>query len=216
MLNGWHVWWQYAGMKELGHIQLPLATWGRLLADMTPSARYSWNRDSSVKNTLVQHVNMRWWHNNGLQDFVTVSLWIQIDNYKMQLCSLSVAYAITPPPPWGRLLADMTPSARYSWNRDSSVKNTLVQHVSGHWRWASAHWSRLWRRTAVRSRPWWGQRARKWASLRQFVQILLGCANPRFRQLTGWLVSDHPAGEEVRCGGLGLAWLHVVCGCEAS
>jgi hypothetical protein len=36
-----------------------------------------------------------------------------------------------------------------------------------------------------------------------------------FRQLSGFLVSDDPAGEEARCGGPGLVWLHVVCGCEA-
>ena len=28
--------------------------------------------------------------------------------------------------------------------------------------------------------------------------------------------SDDPAGEEAGCGGPGLAWLQVVCGCEAS
>jgi hypothetical protein len=33
------------------------------------------------------------WHDNGPQDLVTVSLCIQIAIDKMQLCSLSVAYA---------------------------------------------------------------------------------------------------------------------------
>jgi hypothetical protein len=33
------------------------------------------------------------WHNNGPQDLVTVSLRIQIAIDKVQLCSLSVAYA---------------------------------------------------------------------------------------------------------------------------
>ncbi len=32
-------------------------------------------------------------HNNGPQDFVTVSLWIQNSINKMHLCSLSIAYA---------------------------------------------------------------------------------------------------------------------------
>ena len=38
-----------------------------------------------------------------------------------------------------------------------------------------------------------------------------------FHQLSGWLVSDDPAGEEVRCGGPGLAWSAVVrlVGCTA-
>ena len=37
---------------------------------------------------------------------------------------------------------------------------------------------------------------------------------PQIHQLSGWLVSDDTAGEEGGCRGPGLAWLHVVCGCE--
>jgi hypothetical protein len=33
------------------------------------------------------------WHNNGPQDLITLSLCIQIDIDKIQLCSLSIAYA---------------------------------------------------------------------------------------------------------------------------
>ena len=47
------------------------------------------------------------------------------------------------------------------------------------------------------------------------MQKCFSCANPQFHQLSGWLVSDDPAGEEAGCGGPGLAWLHVVCSCEA-
>jgi hypothetical protein len=46
-------------------------------------------------------------------------------------------------------------------------------------------------------------------------RIFVGCANPPFHQLLGSLVSDDPAEEEADCGGPGLEWLHVVCGCEA-
>ena len=38
---------------------------------------------------------------------------------------------------------------------------------------------------------------------------------PQFHQLSGWLLPYDPASEEAGCGGPGLAWLHVVCGCEA-
>ncbi len=37
--------------------------------------------------------------------------------------------------------------------------------------WAFAHSSRLRRRTAVRSRPRWGRRACRWASLRRFLTV---------------------------------------------
>jgi hypothetical protein len=47
------------------------------------------------------------------------------------------------------------------------------------------------------------------------VQKFFVCANPKFHQLSGWLVSDDPAVEEARFGGPGLAWLHMMCGYEA-
>ncbi len=78
------------------------------------------------------------------------------------------------------------PSALYSENRDSSVKRTPRQSVRCHRMWAFAHSSRLRRRTAVRSRPRWGQRACRWASLRQFVQKLFGYANRLLQQLSAY------------------------------
>ena len=36
---------------------------------------------------------------------------------------------------------------------------------------------------------------------------------PQFHQLSCWLVSDDPVGEEAGCADPGLVWLHVVCGC---
>ncbi len=62
-------------------------------------------------------------------------------------------------------------SALYSENRDSSVKRTPLQSARRHRMWAFAHSSRLRRRTAVRSRPRWGRRACKWASLRGFLTV---------------------------------------------
>ncbi len=60
---------------------------------------------------------------------------------------------------------------------DLSVKRTPLQSARRHRMWAFAHSSRLRRRTAVRSRPRWGWRASRWASLRwfwQFVQKFFG------------------------------------------
>lgn len=82
-------------------------------------------------------------------------------------------HTITPLPPWGTLFTTLTllnhlliwlhtrcpPSAQYSVNRDSSVMRTLLQSVRHHQRWGFSHSSQLWQRTAVRSRPWWWQRA---------------------------------------------------------
>jgi hypothetical protein len=61
------------------------------------------------------------------------------------------------------------PSAQHSWHRYSSLKGTLEK--CGHRRWAFSHCSWLPRRTAVRSRPWWGRRACRWASLRLFLTV---------------------------------------------
>ncbi len=47
------------------------------------------------------------------------------------------------------------------------------------------------------------------------VQKTFGYSNRLLQQLFGWLVSDNLGGEDSGCGGPGLVWLHVVCGCEA-
>ena len=51
------------------------------------------------------------WHDNGPQDLVMASLFIQMVIDKMQLCSLSVAYACpyhNSPPPWCTLFTTLT------------------------------------------------------------------------------------------------------------
>ncbi len=186
---------------------------------------------------------MRWWSwMNGTKMGLRISsrYLCAFHINKMNLCSLSLTYAcpyhnpahtITPPPPWATRSTALTsancsptrrhtrclPSALYSENRDSSVKRTPLQSARRHRMWAFAHSSRLWRQTAVRSRPRWGRRACRWASLSfwQFMQKLFGYANRLLQQLSGWLVSDDLGGEDAGCGGPGLVWLHVVCGCEA-
>jgi hypothetical protein len=93
------------------------------------------------------------------------------------------AHTLIPPPPWGILftMVDIRkplahtlhclPSARESWNRDLSMKGTILWRASGHRRWAFANWSRLRCQTVVTSRPWWGWRAHRWTSLRQFLTV---------------------------------------------
>ncbi len=54
---------------------------------------------------------------------------------------------------------------------DSCVNRTPLQSVRCYRMWAFAHSSRFRQRTAVKSRPRWGRRACKWASLRQFLTV---------------------------------------------
>ncbi len=120
------------------------------------------------------------------------------------------AHTITPPPPWATRSTTLTsanrsptrrhtrclPSALYSENRDSSVKRTPLQSARRHRMWAFAHWSRLRQRTAVRSRPRWGWRACRWASLRRFLTV---CAENL------WLCKPIVAAA-VRVAGLRRSW----------
>ncbi len=142
--------------------------------------------------------NMRWcsWMNG-----TTMGLRIS-SRYQIHLCSLSITYTCpyyNPTATMGhsihnvdisKLLAHMTPYTLYSENQDSSVKRTPLQSARLHRMWAFSHSSLLRRRTAVRSRPWWGWRACRWASLRRFVQKFFGYANRLLQQLSGWLVSN--------------------------
>ncbi len=88
------------------------------------------------------------------------------------------------------------PSALYSENRDSSVKRTPLQRARRHWIWAFVHSSWLRQRTLVRSRPRWGRRACRWASLRRFLTV---CAEIL------WLCKSIVAAA-VRVAGLRWSW----------
>ena len=71
------------------------------------------------------------------------------------------AHTINPPPPWGMVQL----SARINhWRAHfSSVPVAIkVEHLPTH---------RLQHQTGVRSRPWWGQQALRWASLRKFETV---------------------------------------------
>ncbi len=177
MLNGWHVRWVCWPCKNWD-----VFSFQELCTDpckMGPCV------------IMLQHEVMvvDEWHNNVPRDHVTVSLCIQNAINKMRLCSLSIKYmpahTITPPPPWATRSTALTsanrsptrrhtrclPSALYSENRDSSVKRTPLQSARRHRMWAFAHSSRLRWRTAVRSRPRWGRRTCRWASLRRFLTV---------------------------------------------
>ncbi len=129
--------------------------------------------------------NMRWWSwMNGTTMGLRILSCIQNAINIMHLCSLSITYACPYHNPiWSTRSTALTsanrsptrchtcclPSALYSENRDSSVKRTPLQSARRHRMWAFSHSSRSRWRTAVRSRPRWGWRACRWASLRRFL-----------------------------------------------
>jgi hypothetical protein len=105
----------------------------------------------------------------------------------MQLCSLSITYACPyhNPTMGGILFSKLTPENQTpTWNvvklnRDSSVKGTLLQRCQ--WPSKGEHLCTevsYDARNTVRSRPWWGWRAHRLASLRLFLQKLFSRANP--------------------------------------
>ncbi len=176
MLNGWHVRW----------VSWPCKNWD--VFSFQELCTDPFNMGPCI--IMLQHEVMvvDEWHNNGPQDLVTVSLCIQNAINNMHLCSLSIAYACpyhNPTATMGHSIHNIDiskplthtmpysclPSALYSINRDSSVKRTPLQSARRHRMWAFAHSSQLRRRTAVRSRPRWGWRASRWASLRQFLTV---------------------------------------------
>ena len=48
------------------------------------------------------------------------------------------------------------------------------------------------------------------------TDLILWVCKPILNELSTWLASDDFVGEDALCGGPGLAWLQVVCSCEAS
>ncbi len=141
------------------------------------------------------------------------------------------AHTITSPPPWATRSTTLTPSnsshtrchtrclpsALYSENRDSSVKRTPLQSAARHRMWAFAHSSQLRQRTAVRSRPRWGRRACRWASLTRFLTVcadILWLCKPIVAAAVRVAVSDDLGGEDAGWGGPGLVWFPVVCGLD--
>ncbi len=169
MLNGWHIWWVCWLCKNWD-----VFSFQELCTDPC-------NMGPCI--IMLQHelMVMDEWHNNGPQDFVTVSLCIQNAINKCTCVLLSITYACpyhNPTTTMGHSIHNVDiikplttrrhtrclPSALYSENRDSSVKRTPLQSARPPSMWEFAHSSRLQRRTAVRSRPRWGRRACRWAS----------------------------------------------------
>ncbi len=145
--------------------------------------------------------NMRWWSwMNGTTMGLMISSWY-LCAFKMPSIK-SITYACpyhNPTTTMGHSIHNVDfskPLTHTTPNRDSSVKRTPLQSARRHRMWAFAHSSRLRRRTAVRSRPRWGRRACRWASLRWFLTV---CAEIL------WLCKPIVAAA-VRVAGLRRSW----------
>ncbi len=96
-----------------------------------------------------------------------------------------------------------------NWNTLSYTPIQSIPHMLNGWHvrgvcWPCKNWDVLASRNCVQILATWGR--------------ALSCCNMRWWSWmngTGWLVSDDLGGEGAGCGGPGLVWLHVVCGCEA-
>ena len=160
------------------------------------------------------------WHDNGPQDLVMVSLCIHNAIDKMQLSSLSVAYAC----PYHNLTATMGHTTSVICPGQLKPGFIREEHTSTACQWPSKvcyvcyesvtmpNCSQV--KTPMRMKS-------TQMSLPETVSYSL-CRNSLFAQTHSfiscpgrWLVSDDPAGEETGCGGPGLVWLHVVYGCKA-
>ncbi len=109
------------------------------------------------------------------------------------------------------------PSALYSVNQDSSVKRTPLQSATIECEHLPTQVSYYGKLQSGRDPDEDDKHADElpWDGFGQFVQKLFGYANRLLQQLSGRLFSDDLGGEDAGCGGPGLVWLHVVCGCEA-
>ncbi len=175
------------------------------------------------------------WHNNGPQDLVMVSLCIQNAINKMHLCSLSITYACpyhNPNATMGHSIHNvdiskpLTHTTPYKlsaicpvqWKPGFIREENTSPKCRCHRMWAFAHTiSYDDELQSGRDLDEDDEHADElpWDGFWQIVQKLFGYANRLLQQLSGWLVSDDLGGEDARCGGPGLVWLHVVCGCEA-
>ncbi len=192
MLNGWHVRW----------VCWPCKNWDVFSFQELCTDPCNMGPCIIKLQHEVMVVDER--HNNGPQDLVTVSLCIQNAINKMHLCSLSITYACpyhNPTATMGHSIHNvdiskpLTHTTPHTLSAICPVQWKLgfiheeIQSARRHRMWAFAHSSRLRQRTAVRSRPRWGRRACRWASLRRFLTVL--CRNSLvmqtdcLQQLTG-------------------------------
>ncbi len=203
MLNGWHVRW----------VCWPCNKWD--VFSFQELCTVPCNMGLCI--IMLQHEVMVLdeWHNNGPQDLVTVSLCIQNTINKMHLCSLSITFACPYHNPIATMghsihnvdiskpLTHTTPYALSTicpiqWKpgfiREENTSSKCPMPSNVGW---------LQRRTAIRWRPWWGQRACRWASLRQFLTVCAEILCDTLVMQTNccsscpvWLVSDDLGGKD--------------------
>ncbi len=224
MLNGWHVRWACWPCKNWD-----VFSFQELCTDPC-------NMGPCI--IMLQHEVMvvDEWHNNGPRDLVTVSLCIQNAINKLHLCSLSITYACQYHNPTATMghsihnvdiskpLTHTTPNTLSAicpvqWKpgfireENTSPKCQTPSNVSIYPLKSVTMTNCSQVETPMRTMSM--QMSFPETVSDKFVQKFFGYANQLLQQLSGWLVSDDLGGEDAGCGGPGLVWLHVVCGCEA-
>ncbi len=169
------------------------------------------------------------WHNNGAQDLVTVSLCIQNAINKIHLCSLSITYTCpyhNPTATMGHSIHNVDISKPFTHTTPYTLSAIYpVQWKTGIHPWRE-HLSKVSNvsncplKSVMTTNCCQVETPMRTTSMQMSfpetvsAEILWLC-KPIVAAAVWWLVSDDLGGEVAGCGGPGLVWLHVVCGCEA-
>ncbi len=191
MLNGWHVRWVCWPCKNWD-----IFSFQELCADPC-------NKGLCI--IMLQHEVMviDEWHKNGPKDLVTVSLCIQNAINKMYLCLLSITH---------RHHGPLNPQR---WHQQTAHPHNAI-HAVCHLPCTVKTGIHLWREHL--SKVLDTIECEHLPTEVSFDDELQSGRDPdedNVLRVSGWLFSGNLGSEDAGCGGPGLVWFQVVCGCES-